>query len=155
MKTILRMMDHLYWANKRMHAALLAEPAVIPEIVTLLRHIVASERVWLTRLEGKSSAGYSLWEEAELAPLIDEMTDNERGYRRYAAGLTERRLDELVRYANQSGQSYETSIRDILTHVALHGQYHRGQINVKLRATEGHPVGMDFILFAREGGAAK
>ncbi|WP_244563156.1 DinB family protein [Paenibacillus uliginis] len=52
-------------------------------------------------------------------------------------------------YTNSSGKEFMTSIRDILTHVALHGQYHRGQINSRFRADGIDPVNMDYITFVR------
>ena len=36
----------------------------------------------------------------------------------------------LVTYKNSKGTEFRNSKRDILTHVALHGQYHRGQIRI-------------------------
>ena len=40
---------------------------------------------------------------------------------------------------------------DIVTHVALHGAYHRGQIAWVLRHGAGEPVSTDFITMVREG----
>jgi uncharacterized damage-inducible protein DinB len=68
----------------------------------------------------------------------------------YLADLTEEQLDSDLTYANQSGVEFRTPIRDILTHVALHGQYHRGQINRILREAGGEPQPLDYILFVRQ-----
>ncbi|GGD50756.1 hypothetical protein GCM10010911_05370 [Paenibacillus nasutitermitis] len=59
-------------------------------------------------------------------------------------------LEDVVAYKNQTGASYATSVRDILTHLALHGQYHRGQINTILRSAGGEPVNVDYITYIRE-----
>ncbi|MBO9597690.1 MAG: damage-inducible protein DinB, partial [Cohnella sp.] len=67
----------------------------------------------------------------------------------YIGGLEESALDEMVDYANQSGVPFRTSVRDILSQVLLHGQYHRGQINRALRIESAEPVQVDFITYAR------
>lgn len=151
MKTLSRMMEHLYWANGRLAAATMEQGADLPDALRLLRHMVAAEQVWLTRLQGKDSSHLAIWDTSEtIDELVATLRQNEQGYRAYMEGLSEERLDDIVDYNNQSGMPFRTSIRDILTHVALHGQYHRGQVNRILRAESLEPVGLDFILFARD-----
>jgi uncharacterized damage-inducible protein DinB len=58
-------------------------------------------------------------------------------------------LDQFISYKNSTGKEFKKSIRDILTHVALHGQYHRGQINLLLRIDGMEPINTDFITFRR------
>ncbi|MGO4374581.1 DinB family protein, partial [Paenibacillus sp. MCAF20] len=99
---------------------------------------------------GKGSAQYSLWEEVDDLMAIRVMfEENADQYRVYIEGLEESELDEMIDYANQSGVPFQTSIRDILLQVLLHGQYHRGQINRALRIESAEPVQVDYITFAR------
>jgi len=149
MQTIRRMMDHMYWADDALLAGLRGHSDENGEIGRLFRHLLIAEQVWVTRLEGKSSAHLTLWEESDVVSLEALARDNEQRYKRYIAGLSETDLDRMLDYANQSGTKFRTSIRDILIHVALHGHYHRGQINSALRRQAGNPVGLDYILFAR------
>ncbi|MFC5532126.1 DinB family protein [Cohnella yongneupensis] len=149
MKTILRMMDHLYWANERLFEQLRAQEVDNPEALRLLRHIAVAEQVWLARLEGRVSKGFALWADGSLAEAEALMRDNERDFRRVVGTLTEERLDDVVAYETQSGVPFASSVRDILTHVVLHGQYHRGQINKALREGGASPVTLDYIVFAR------
>ncbi len=150
MKTIQRMMDHMYWADGRILDALEASKTKDKDLLKLARHIAVAERVWLTRLQGKSSAQYSLWEEAEDLTAIRKLfEENAEQYREYIGKLEESALDEMVEYANQSGVTFRTSARDILSQVLLHGQYHRGQINRALRLESAEPVQVDYITFAR------
>lgn len=58
-------------------------------------------------------------------------------------------LDTFVSYKNSKGTEFTSSTHDILTHVALHGQYHRGQINLQLQANRNEPVNVDFITYVR------
>ncbi|UKS30711.1 DUF664 domain-containing protein [Paenibacillus sp. HWE-109] len=150
MKTIKCMMDHLYWADGRILDALEKSEKKNKDLLKLVRHVAVAERVWLSRLQGKGSTQYSLWEEAEdLVAIRTMFDDNAVQYRVYIEGLEESELDEMIDYANQSGVPFQTSIRDILLQVLLHGQYHRGQINRALRIESAEPAQVDYITFAR------
>lgn len=79
------------------------------------------------------------------------MEDNHRNFSAYLATLEDDgSLEKAIAYKNQTGAAYSTSVRDILTHVALHGQYHRGQINAMLRAAGAEPINVDYITYVRE-----
>ncbi|MUT64664.1 DinB family protein [Paenibacillus sp. NEAU-GSW1] len=150
MQTIKRMIDHQVWANRQLLTAVRESGGDNPGALRLFRHLAIAEQVWMTRLNGKSSAHLQIWtDNAELASIEELLAENERSYLAYVEAITEERLDDNVTYANQSGTLFHTSIRDILTHVALHGQYHRGQINRALREASGEPAALDFILFSR------
>lgn len=150
MKTIKCMMDHLYWANGRILDALEESGTKNKDLLKLVRHVAVAERVWLSRLQGKGSEQYSLWEEAENLTMIRTIfEENAEQYRVYIEGLEESELDEMIDYSNQSGVAFRTSVRDILSQVLLHGQYHRGQINRALRIESAEPVQVDYITFAR------
>ncbi|WP_342548798.1 DinB family protein [Paenibacillus sp. FSL P2-0089] len=150
MKTILRMMDHLYWADGRILDALEASHTKDAELLKLVRHVAVAEQVWLSRLQGKGNVQYWLWEEAENLPEIRRMFEaNAKEYRSYTGKLEESALDQMISYNSQNGRSFQTSIGDILLQVLLHGQYHRGQINRALRMESAEPAPVDYITFAR------
>ncbi|MCU6792875.1 hypothetical protein OB236_12170 [Paenibacillus sp. WQ 127069] len=50
MKTIKRMMDHLYWADGRILDALEESETKNKGLLKLVRHVAVAERVWLSRL---------------------------------------------------------------------------------------------------------
>lgn len=150
METIKRMAEHMYWADERILDALEESGTKNKDLLKLVRHIAVAEQVWLSRLQGKGSTQYSLWEEAEdLSEVRIMFKENAEQYRIYIEELEESKLDEIIIYANQSGVPFQTSVRDILLQVLLHGQYHRGQINRALRAESAEPVQVDYITFAR------
>ncbi|MBP2113285.1 DinB family protein [Paenibacillus silagei] len=150
MKTILRMMDHLYWADGRILDALEASHTKDAELLKLVRHVAVAEQVWLSRLQGKDSTQYALWEEAEGLTAIRQLFEaNAEQYHSYLEELGESALDQMISYSSQNGRSFQTSIRDILLQVLLHGQYHRGQINRALRMEGAEPAPVDYITFSR------
>jgi uncharacterized damage-inducible protein DinB len=60
-------------------------------------------------------------------------------------------LSESVAYQNSQGETWTSTVQDILTHVVLHSAYHRGQIASQMRATGEQPAYTDFIHAARQG----
>lgn len=146
-----RMLDHMAWADDRVLEALGAAPD-IPQARALLAHVITAERIWLTRLEGKSSVGIDVWPDLSLDACRRASLEVRKGYadwmeRRSAEGALE---TSRVVYRNQSGREFTNAVADVLDHVFLHGAYHRGQIARAMREAGVPPVNTDFITFARE-----
>ncbi|OZB91300.1 DinB family protein [Paenibacillus sp. XY044] len=152
MKTIRSMFDQLYWADRRILDALEGVGDAEAEAVRLLSHILRAEQVWFTRLQGLDSNHLPLWPNDSLDYCKRLAEETREAFAAYFAELTHERLDDVITYTNQFGRSYRTSVRDILTHLALHGQYHRGQINLRLRNAGAEPINVDYITFVREQG---
>lgn len=148
MNTIYNMFEHLHWANQTILEALQNAEAS-GKAVSLFAHTLHAERVWLTRLQGKDSAGMPIWSDRDLAFCAELLQQNAEGYAEFLADAAASDPQRIVAYSNSKGSPFETSVGDILTHVALHGQYHRGQINLCLRESGIEPVGVDYILFVR------
>jgi uncharacterized damage-inducible protein DinB len=149
MQSILGMYDHVKWANARILDAIARTGEASDYVTTLLHHVLRAEQVWQLRLKGQDSSHLPLWRSSSLQELAALLQANEQDYSAYLGNLDESWLDQMISYRNQSGQPFTTSVRDILIHVALHGSYHRGQINAALRR-EGHePVNVDYITFVR------
>ncbi|WLR51681.1 DinB family protein [Bacillus tianshenii] len=147
MKTIQKMYEHLNWANERILTAL--QTADNQRARQLFAHILCAEKVWLTRLQGHNSSDLPIWSDMGLAECEELVGTNNTDYEAFLTELTNANLDDVISYQNSTGKTFHSSIRDILTHVALHGQYHRGQINLHLRDTGAEPINVDFITFIR------
>jgi uncharacterized damage-inducible protein DinB len=76
---------------------------------------------------------------AEYADLFTELV----------AGATTADLARIVAYRNSAGRDFRSSVSDIVTHVAMHGSYHRGQIARRLRSVGQEPPYTDFIQYTR------
>jgi uncharacterized damage-inducible protein DinB len=63
-------------------------------------------------------------------------------------------LEKPVTYRNSAGDQFTSTVEDILTHVAMHVSYHRGQIAAALRAGGDTPSPTDYIAFTRGAPAA-
>ncbi|NHN32666.1 DinB family protein [Paenibacillus agricola] len=149
MKTIQKMYEHLNWANQRILETLQNVGADSQQVINLFCHILYAEQVWVTRLRGVDSSQLPIWSEGDIAICAKLIKQNEENFKTFLTDIEKTDLDNLISYTNSTGKEFECSMRDILTHVALHGQYHRGQINSRLRADGIEPVNVDFITFVR------
>lgn len=149
LKTIQKMYEHLHWANQRILETLQSLDGENQELCRLFSHILLAEKVWLTRLQGLDSSQLPIWSEADIEVCAELVAENEESITAFFTNLPETDLDQLIFYKNSKGIEFKNTVRDIFTHVALHGQYHRGQINSRLRAGGFEPVDIDFITFVR------
>jgi uncharacterized damage-inducible protein DinB len=142
------MFKHLHWANQRILETL-QNGEENRQANNLFSHILHAENVWYTRLKGADSSHLPIWSEVSVESCVKMVNQNHHNYDEFLSTLSNSDLDQLVSYKNSTGSEFNNSIRDILTHVALHGQYHRGQINQHLRAADKEPIGVDYIIFRR------
>ena len=149
METIRNMFKHLNWANQRILEALKNLEGENNQVINLFSHIIMAEQVWLTRLKGLESSTLPIWADVSLETCENLANKNNEIFNEFISGLSNSALNQMVSYRNSKGIEFTNSVRDILTHVALHGQYHRGQINQLLRVNKFEPVNVDFITFRR------
>lgn len=143
------MFDHVNWANQRIIETLQSIEGGNQEVNRLFSHILYGERIWITRLQGLDSSQLPVWLDVDIEVCAELVMLNEVSFTKYLTDLVEADMEKIIFYTNSKGTEFKHSARDILTHVALHGQYHRGQINSRLRADGIEPVNIDFITFVR------
>ncbi len=148
MKVIKSMYHHLNWANQRILETLQNLERDNPQARRLFSHILSTEQVWLSRLKGESSS-QPIWGEVGIEECAEMVKKNRESFDAFLSSIDKADLDQFMIYKNSKGIEFKNSISDILTHIALHGQYHRGQINAQLRSNHTEPVNIDFITFVR------
>lgn len=136
---------HGEWADRRLLEAL--RSVVSPEALRECAHVRGAQETWLARIEGRP-ATLPVWPELTVEELAHQGAGIDAGWRRFLADLDASRLGTAIAYRNSAGDSFATPLGEILLHVMLHGQYHRGKANAALRAA-GTPVGLDYILWQR------
>ena len=149
-----RLWRHAMWANAELVHAFRRAPSIPAAALREFAHVVGAEEVWLARLERRASAS-PVWPELSMQEAAALAMHTGSAYERYLAELTDMMLDEPVHYSNSAGVAFSTPVGDILLHVALHGQYHRGKVNVLLRQSGAEPAPVDFIAFVRGVAAAR
>ena len=151
MKALLdRLVRHMRWADARVLAALRALNTPPEEAVRQFAHIAAAEQIYLARLQGQDPFPQDFWPAHALeiaASIAGAAVD---GLASFVTERDEAALRQPVRYRNSSGTYFETPLEQMLTHLALHGEHHRGQVARLVREAGGTPAATDFITFVRE-----
>ena len=132
------------WANGECLAALSAVASPPPRAVRWLAHVAAAEVLWLERLLGEHQS-MAVWPELDVAGVGEVLTRLDGRWSDYLERLTEAELDRFCSYVNSQGESWQSRVDDILTHVVIHSAYHRGQIAAELRGAGIAPPYTDFI----------
>jgi uncharacterized damage-inducible protein DinB len=145
--------SHLRWADARTLGALRTSNGQPTQARQLYAHVLGAEETWLARIEGRAP-GLAVWPDLDVEQCTAWAERIHRALDAFVAGIDAGRLAEEVAYVNSAGKAFRTSLRDILLHVAMHGQYHRGQVALLLRASGFEPVATDYIAWARGAPAA-
>ena len=155
MNTLLKLLDHVAWADAEAVAAIATLPDASAEraqAVRLYAHLAGAAHVWHSRLEGRTPE-HPVWPDLSLA-AARELAEHSLAGLRAVAGRGADELAARVEYRNSAGKPFRDSVADILAHVALHGSYHRGQIALLTRQGGGVPALTDYIAFVRGAPAA-
>ena len=145
---IRRMDEHCAWADELLLGALGAASPAPPLAWREYAHVLGAESVWIDRLLRRRQR-YPVWPELPPVEASSLAASLRAEYADYVARLTPEMLDERIPYVNSAGQSFDTPAIDMLLQVFLHGQYHRGKINLMLRQGSLPPVPTDYITWAR------
>jgi uncharacterized damage-inducible protein DinB len=148
-----RLFKHLEWADARVLVSLRAARNPQQRNLELYAHILGSEHVWLSRISG-TAARVAVWPTLTLDECEQVAAENVSAFTELVSGLTPELLQKPVTYKNSAGDQFTSTIEDMLTHVTLHGAYHRGQIASSIRASGDTPNATDYIAFVRGAPAA-
>jgi uncharacterized damage-inducible protein DinB len=142
--------QHARWADLRLlPAATHGSTAARTEFA----HAIGAMEVWLSRIRQRPSR-LPVWPDPTDAlseQLVSSLHDD---FSLLLGLLAEAELPAVTSYLNSAGVAFETPTVDILTHVPLHAQYHRGKVNLLLRESGIQPVPVDYISWIRGVAAA-
>lgn len=144
----LRVIEHMRWADARTAGSILQCPSAVPDAERLFAHIAAAEHLWYTRMLGRA-AELAVWPALTADEARDVAARHASLLRDMIADLPEGGLRREIVYTNSAGRNFRNTVSDIVTHVGMHGERHRGQIARIVRAAGGEPPYTDFIEFAR------
>lgn len=146
--TLQRLVDHMTWAD----AQVLSKLRTAPEDTAALKwyaHVLAAERIWYLRLHGQDWTTQRVWPSLSLDECAALAEQNATQFSQFVSQLKDGDLERKLQYTSSAGDSYSNTVGDVVTHVALHGAHHRGQIAASLRSNEIDPPALDYIRFAR------
>ena len=148
-----KLYKHVAWADARVLQSLRSAHAVLKRDLDLYSHILGSEHVWLSRIKG-TTAQVAVWPSLTFDEAERLAGQNIAAFNEVISELTEEGRETQITYRNSAGEQFTSTLEDILTHVSLHGAYHRGQIAASIRAAGDVPSPTDYIAFARGAPAA-
>lgn len=145
--TLRQLLRFEQWANAQTLASLGHAGSPPAEALRRLAHIAAAQQLWLDRVKG-GPASLPVWPGLaleNLEPLLEELADEWRKV------VENDDLDREVSYTNSKGEPWRSAVGDIVTHLVIHGEHHRGQIAADLRRAGAEPAYTDYIQAARSG----
>ncbi len=154
------------WSNRLMFEAVTALPAeeiakprpsLFRNMVHTLNHIYVIDRIWQAHLEGRDH-GYEARNTRDHPPLPELsglQQEIDAWYVAWADRQTAQSLAETVEYTLIGGNRGAMTRGEILLHVAMHTNYHRGYVAQMIYDIPGcRPPSMDLPVYMREGRTA-
>ena len=143
-----KLFEHLAWADERVLQSLRAAHSASKRDLELYSHILGSEHNWWSRIND-SAPKLVIWPALTLDECERIGKENVSAFNALISSLTPASFQKPITYRNSAGDQFTSTLEDILTHVSLHGAYHRGQIAASIRAAGDAPTSTDYIAFAR------
>ena len=150
------------WANERVYgcAAQLTPEALAEDrgaffgsLLGTLNHLLVTDRLWMSRMEGVSPRGTRLNEvlHEDFGELSAARRAQDQKIIAFVDGLGEERLAEPLDYATTSGEPRSQPLYQVLAHLFNHQTHHRGQAHHLIGLSLGReraPV-LDLLAFQR------
>ncbi len=137
------------WANQRIIITLEENESDDYQMLLLLSHLISSQIVWLNRIKDLPTSPFPLWEKYKLREL---KTMNEESTSNWLNFIAKHKVDtftELIFYKNSKGKKFESTLREIMTHVVNHSTYHRAQMVNIMKQKQIQPPVTDYIAYRR------
>ncbi|PSR55289.1 damage-inducible protein DinB [Adhaeribacter arboris] len=147
--TLQKLAAYTSWANQRLLETLEKFGEKLPATsLHLFSHLLNAEIIWLARIQRLESP-VTVFDEHT---IIECRKLQESTFERFIglADSSPEELENLITYKNTKGETFTTSLEDILMQVFNHGTYHRAQIARDLRQNGLEPINTDYIMFVRE-----
>jgi uncharacterized damage-inducible protein DinB len=120
--------------------------------ICILAHILIARKEWLRRLGtdvGGEPAQDFFPKGLSINDLERLLSDVRSLWQGYLSHLTDAKIRQVIDYTSADGKKWSTHVEEVLTHVTLHGAYHRGQIALLVKHGGVDPIATDFIITAR------
>jgi uncharacterized damage-inducible protein DinB len=134
-----RLIRYDIWANRETLGSL-ERNSPPSKSLRWMAHILGAEQLWMARLRRLEPA-LPVWPDLDLEECGMQLDELSRLWPAYLAGLS----------TNSKGESWTSTVEEILTHVTIHSAYHRGQIAADLRSAGSDPAYTDYIHAVRQG----
>ena len=137
--------EHEHWANLKVLESMICASETPQRAIEIFSHIIAAQRIWLDRINGDKTE-LKVWEVFDTEIMLELLEIN---YTDINKTIDNQDFEQLIAYQNSSGQHYTSTINQILSHLALHASYHRGQVVLLLKGHVDTLPTTDYIFYIR------
>lgn len=144
------LMAYTIWANKKTLLAMEALEKPDKMCLKWFSHIISAQDIWLARLLNESIDDIPVWQEQSLEECQVAFKESHASWQKWLNMAQDHHFQDTCYYQTTTGESHQSRIGDIVTHVINHGTHHRGQILARLRELGQTPPSLDFIFWVRQ-----
>ena len=123
-------------------------------VLGTLAHILAADRVWLSRLARTPYPGFVTDADRNLTVLQTDWPPLHERWIAWVQGLTDESAQAVLDYTDLKGKEWRQPVWQLVLHVVNHATHHRGQVSGFLRSMGHTPPAVDLIYYYRELAAA-
>jgi uncharacterized damage-inducible protein DinB len=146
-----KIFEHDRWANGLVLQTMAGLGEELPiKPLNRLSHLIACQRLWLSRLTETIQKPESIFPEWSLDETSRNVKTISAQMKTYLEEIPEAALHRHFEFTSLEGQPYRLLKRDILTQLGQHGAYHRGQIAMELNPLLDEPLTTDYVYYMWE-----
>ena len=150
LKSFHKLFEYDHWANQAALASLSSLAGAAEKPLKVFAHVLGANRVWRARFDDPQPPSVQPWPSLSPDELLPAMEEIHQRWVALLDGFADQKLDDNLVYRTTQGVPFETPIRDVLTHVLMHGAYHRGQVAAAVREAGGKPAMTDYVYYLRQ-----
>ena len=135
------------WSNRKVLDVVASSEIKNEKVILLMSHVLSAQFIWHLRIVEKSTSAFPVWEKYKLRELYSMNEDSTLNWLKILDENEE--LSNQCTYKNSKGDTYTSSLIDIMTHVINHGTHHRAQISTLLKQEGIQPPALDYIVQSR------
>lgn len=137
--------EHEHWANLKVLESIICASETPQRAIEIFSHTIAAQRIWLDRINGNVTE-VKVWEVFDKEIMLELLEIN---YTDINKIIDTQDFEQLIAYKTSIGQHFTSTINQILSHLALHASYHRGQVVLLLKGKVETLPATDYILYIR------
>ncbi|MDQ0229515.1 DinB family protein [Metabacillus malikii] len=118
--------------------------SVFPSIYHTCKHMIEVDKLWLSRLTGDKPR------QTEIVTLEQLSQEYSKVLHDYECFLELNSDTKQIAYTNSEGEYFINTVSELITHIANHGTYHRGNLSAMFRQLGKQSISTDYIYFLRE-----
>lgn len=157
---LLSLLDYNVWANEQYFRQIRElpdaevtkkRPSLMNNLLISVNHLLVIDKVWMAHMKGEKHAfdGLQTILHENLDDLFAAKRDMDGEIRDYVAELDGDALEEVIEYELIGGNWGNLPRYMIITHLAVHGGFHRGFIGDMFGQVPVIPAGQDIPVWER------